>query len=308
LVGTSMRYTFDDAKASTKRVTQYYEILGSRGIWHKGWKAVTDHGPLSGLGSFDKDGWALFHTDEDRAEAHDVADQFPEKVKEMSALWLEEAKRYNVFPLIDYSGEKDLRKIMALEYHIPVTPSGKYTYYPGTLEVPERSVANTHGVSYKVMAEIDVTKDAYGVIFAHGSRFGGHALFIKGGKITSCYNFLGIPPEQRLTADAPTPGKHIVGVEFTKQRMGQYNESYGPQKLYVDDKVVAEGEIRTMTGHFSLCGEGLCIGYDSGDPVSSEYGSKSHFTGGTITKVVFDIADDAYVDVEKHMYVALARD
>jgi arylsulfatase A-like enzyme len=308
LVGTSMRYTFDDAKASTKRVTQYYEILGSRGIWHKGWKAVTDHGPLSGLGSFDKDRWSLFHTDEDRAEAHDVADQFPEKVKEMSALWLEEAKRYNVFPLIDYSGEKDLQKILELEYHIPVTPSGKYTYYPGTLEVPERSVANTHAVSFKVMAEIDVTKDAYGVIFAHGSRFGGHALFIKGGNITYCYNFLGIPPEQRVTADAPTPGKHIVGVEFTKQRMGQCNESYGPLKLYVDDKVVAEGEIRTMTGHFSLCGEGLCIGYDSGDPVSSEYGSKSQFTGGTITKVVFDVADDAYVDVEKHMHAALARD
>ena len=75
--------------------------------------------------------------------------------------------------------------------------------------------------------------------------------------------------------------------------MGQYNESHGPLKLYVYDQVVAEGEIRTMTGHFSLCGEGLCVGYDSSDTVSSEYGSESHFTGGTITKVVFDVADDA---------------
>jgi arylsulfatase A-like enzyme len=308
LVGTSMRYTFDDAQAHTKRVTQYYEMLGNRGIWHKGWKAVTDHGPLSGLSNFDKDRWSLFHTDEDRSEAHDLADQYPEKVKEMIALWFEEAKRYNVLPLIDYSAEKDLQKIMALEYHLPVTPSGKYTYYPGTLEVPERSVANTHGVSYKVMAEIDTTKDAYGVIFAHGSRFGGHALFVKDGKITYCYNFLGIPPEQRVTANAPTPGKHIVGVEFTKERMGQYNESHGPLKLFVDDKVVAEGQIRTMTGHFSLCGEGLCVGYDSSDPVSSEYGEKSHFTGGTVTKVVFDVADDAYVDVERHMQAALMRD
>jgi hypothetical protein len=80
--------------------------------------------------------------------------------------------------------------------------------------------------------------------------------------------------------------------------MGQYNESHGPLKLYVDDKVVAEGEIRTMTGHFSLCGEGLCVGY----------GSKSQFTGGTIKKVVFDVADDAYVDVERHMPAALMRD
>jgi arylsulfatase len=138
-----MRYTFDDGKAQTKRITQYYEMLGSRGIWHKGWKAVTDHGPFSGLGNFDKDRWSLFHTDEDRSEAHDLADQYPEKVKELTALWFEEAKRYNVLPLIDYSIEKDLQKIMELEYHLPVTPSGRYTYYPGTLEVPERSVANT---------------------------------------------------------------------------------------------------------------------------------------------------------------------
>jgi arylsulfatase len=308
LVGTSMRYTFDEPKAETKRITQYYEMLGSRGIWHKGWKAVTDHGPFSGIGNFDKDRWLLFHTDEDRSEAHDLADQHPEKVKELVALWFEEAKRYNVFPLIDYSIEKDIQKILALEYHIPVTPSGKYTYYPGTLPVPERSVANTHGVSYKILADIEVTKDAQGVIFANGSRFGGHALYIKEGKLTYCYNFLGIPPEQRISANAPAPGKHIVGVEFTKARMGQYNESHGPIKLYVDDKVVAEGEIRTMTGHFSLCGEGLCVGYDSSDPVSSEYGSDSHFKGGTINKVVFDVADDAYVDVERHMQAAFARD
>jgi arylsulfatase len=90
--------------------------------------------------------------------------------------------------------------------------------------------------------------------------------------------------------------------------MGQYNESHGPLKLYIDDKVVAEAEIRTMTGHFSLCGEGLCVGYDSSDPVSSEYGTQSHFTGGTIKKVVIDVADDAYVDVERHMQAALMRD
>jgi arylsulfatase len=210
--------------------------------------------------------------------------------------------------LIDYSIEKDLQKMLALEYHIPVTPAGKYTYYPGTLPVPERSVANTHAVSFKILAEINVTKDAYGVIFANGSRFGGHALYIKDGKIVYCYNFLGIPPEQRISANAPTPGEHIVGVEFTKERMGQYTEAHGLLKLYVDDKIVAQGEIRTMSGHFSLSGEGLCVGYDSSDPVSSEYGTKSHFTGGTIAKVIFDVADDAYVDIERHMHAALARD
>lgn len=210
--------------------------------------------------------------------------------------------------MIDYSIEKDLEKILELEYKLPVTPSGKYTYYPGTLQVPERSTPNVHGVSYKILAEVEVAKDSRGVIFAQGSRFGGHSLFIKNGKVTYAYNFLGIPPEQRITGNAPGSGRHVIGVEFTKQRMGQYHESYGPLKLYVDGKVVAESEIRTMTGHFSLCGEGLCIGYDSGDAVSSEYKPKFEFTGGRIVKVVFDVANDAYIDVESHMAAAMARD
>jgi len=272
------------------------------------WKAVTEHGPFSGMGNFDQDRWQLFHIDVDRSEAHDVADQYPDKVKELVALWFEEARKDNVLPLIDYSIEKDLQKILDLEYKLPVTPSGKYTSYPGTLSVPERSTPNVHGVSYKVLAQIEITKDAQGVIFAHGSRFGGHALFMKNGKILYVYNFLGIPPEQLITSTAPGAGKHVIGVEFTKKRMGEYHESYGPLKLYVDDKVVAGSEIRTMTGHFSLCGEGLCVGYDSGDSVSSEYKPKFEFTGGRIIKVIFDVADDAYVDVERHTAAALARD
>jgi arylsulfatase len=99
-----------------------------------------------------------------------------------------------------------------------------------------------------------------------------------------------------------------VGVEFTKERTGDNREAIGPLRLYIADRMVAEQEIRTVLGHFSLCGEGLCIGYDSADPVSSMYTSGFSFSGGTIRKVVFDIADDAYVDVEAHLAAAMARD
>ena len=163
-------------------------------------------------------------------------------------------------------------------------------------------------MSYKVLADVDLTTQSEGIIFAHGSRFGGHALFIKEGTLHYVYNFLGIPPEKRLSAPLTLTGRHILGVEFTKERMGEYREGVGPAKLYVDDQVVAEEEIRTVLGHFSLCGEGLCIGYDSADPVSSLYPSGFPFTGGAIVKVVFDIADDAYVDVEAHLAAAMARD
>jgi hypothetical protein len=90
--------------------------------------------------------------------------------------------------------------------------------------------------------------------------------------------------------------------------MGDYHESYGPLKLYIDEQVVAEGQIKTQGSRYSLCGEGLCIGYDAGDAVSREYNPKFEFTGGRIVKVVFDVADDVYVDVERQFAAALARD
>ena len=305
LPGVSMRYSFDAADAATAKETQYYEMLGTRGIWHKGWKAVTEHGPVPlNLGKFDQDRWQLFHTDEDRSEAHDLADQHPEKLEELKALWLAEAKKYDVLPLNDLG----IFEFRALEYEIAVPASGRYTYYPGTSEVPEASAARTTNASHRILAEVEFTEDSQGVIVAQGSRFGGFSLFVKDGKLTYTYNFLGIPPEQRIVADAPTSGTHIVGIEFTKERTGEHHEPHGPLKLFVDDEVVAEDEIRTIASRYSLCGEGLCIGYDGGDAVSSEYKPRFEFTGGRIVKVVFDVADDAYVDVEREMAAAMARD
>ncbi|MRG59636.1 sulfatase-like hydrolase/transferase [Agromyces sp. CFH 90414] len=310
LPGVSMRYSFD-ADGPTTKQTQYYEMLGSRGIWHEGWKAVAEHGPMGGFSGFDEDRWQLFHTDVDRAEAHDLAAEHPEKLEELKALWLEDAKANDVLPLNDLQiigNPKDFETFVAMEFHQPAPPSGRFVYYPGTSEVPERSAANVHNVSYKILAEVELTSESEGVVFAHGSRFGGHALFVKDGTITYAYNFLGIPPEDRIQAPAPVSGRHIIGVEFTKERLGEYREGIGPLKLYVDETLVAEQEIRTVMGHFSLCGEGLTIGRDSADPVSALYGPGFDWKGGAIEKVVFDIADDAYIDLEAHLAAAMARD
>ena len=134
-----------------------------------------------------------------------LADENPAKVKELADLWMEEAEANNVLPLNDMQAVgKDLQAFLKMEYHMAIPPSGQYTYYPGTTEIPERSAANVHAVSYKALAEIDVTGVAQGVIFASGSRFGGHSLFIKDGTLTYAYNFLGIPPETRFSAPAPT--------------------------------------------------------------------------------------------------------
>jgi hypothetical protein len=147
------------------------------------------------------------------------------------------------------------------------------------------------------------------VIYAQGARFGGHSLFVKERKLYYAYNFIGIPPEQQLVSDREIdPGDHILGVEFTKQSVGDRHETHGTAKLYIDDQVVAEAPLKTQPGHFALCGEGLSIGRDSSDPVSHEYTGGFDFTGGKIHEVEVNIGDDVYLDIERDFAAAMARD
>ncbi|MET0167553.1 MAG: arylsulfatase, partial [Vicinamibacterales bacterium] len=305
LNGVSMRYTFDSAKAPTQKQRQYYAMLGTRGLWQGGWKAAALHAPISGVGHFDKDRWELYHVDVDRSESKNLAEQHPEKLKELISAWLEEADKNFVLPLDD----RTALELLTIQHPLEEPPRTRYIYYPGTSPIPETSAANVRGRSYKIIADVDITDKASGVIFAHGSRFGGHALFIKNQKLYYVYNFLGIKPEQKLVSPRTlTPGKHALGVEFIREKAGQYQESLGKARLYVDDKVVAEGPMRTQSGHFTLCGDGLCIGFDSADKVTEEYESPGTFTGGRILGVGIDVGKDAYLDLQRLAAAALARD
>ena len=304
LAGVSMRYSFEDADVPTRKETQYYEMLSTRGLWHNGWKVSTEHGPMINRGAFDDDRWQLFHTDVDRSEAHDLAAEHPEKVKELSEMWLAEARRNNVLPLNDYGVEG----IHALEYKVAPPEDGRYTYYPDTSEVPEASAARTLGSSFKILAEVEFTKASTGVIVSQGSRFGGYTMFVKNGVLSFVYNFLGIAPEQKLSCPLPDPGRHVVGVDFAKNSISDRLEALGAMTLYVDDEAVGRADFRTQSGHYALCGEGVAVGRDSADPVSTEYSPGFAFTGGRIFKVTFDVGDDAYVDLERRMGAILARD
>jgi Sulfatase len=303
LPGVSMRYSFDAPTAPTAKKTQYYEMLSTRGIWQNGWKASTEHGPMIDKGQFDRDRWQLFHTDVDRSEAHDLAAEHPDKLKELVALWMEEAKKFNVLPLNDYG----VAGIHSLEYRVAPPAGGRYTYYPDTTEIPEASSARTLGGSFKILAEVDLTKSALGVIVSQGSRFGGYSLFVKDGRLSFVYNFLGIPPEQTLSCAAPV-GRHVVGAAFERCEITPKSEALGAMTLYVDEDAKATAEFRIQCGHYSLAGEGLAVGRDTGDPVSHEYRSQFPLTGGTVDKVVYDVADDAYIDLERRLGAALARD
>jgi arylsulfatase A-like enzyme len=305
LNGVSMRYSFDGAKAKTTKKVQYYAMLGTRGIWKDGWKAAAMHAPISGAGHFDKDRWELYQADVDRSESKDLAKENPDKLKELIDAWFAEAKTNNVLPLDDRTAVE----LLTLQHPVTEPPRNRYVYFPDTSPVPEAVGVNIRGRSYKIIADVDLTSDAHGVLFAHGSRFGGHALFIKDRKLFYVYNFLGIKPEQKLVSKEDlAPGKHALGVAFVREKSGQHGEAIGKAQLYIDDKVVAESPMKTQPGHFSLGGDGICVGYDSEDRVSEEYEAPYAFTDGKLLGVAVDVGDDVYLDLEKEAVGAFARD
>ncbi len=305
LPGVSMRYSFDDAAAATRKERQYYCMLGTRGIWQQGWKAVAVHGPTSGIGRFDEDQWQLFHTDVDRSEAHDLAAELPDRLKQLIEVWFEEAGKYDVLPLDDRLPPE----ILTDPRPQPEPDRTEFVYYPDTADVPESVAPNIRSRSFKVLAEVEITDaDAQGVIFAQGSRFGGHALFLKDHKLWYSYNFLGASPEQTFASEALSPGKYVLGMEFAKESVGEHGEAHGTTRLYVNEDAVAEGPMRTQLGQFTLAGDGLCVGRDSGDAVSREYTAPGAFTGGTIRQVEVSVGDDQYIDLERHASAMLARE
>jgi arylsulfatase A-like enzyme len=305
LSGVSMRYSFDDSDAATHKKRQYYAMLGTRGMWVEGWKAVAMHVPLVGTGNFDKDTWELYHTDVDRSESNNLAKEHPEKLEELIKIWFEEAEKNFVLPLDDRSA----RELFAIERPAEEEARERYIYYPGTSSIPESVAVNVRARSFKILADVEITDPkCSGVIFAHGSRFGGHTLFIKDNKLFYVYNFLGIKPEQKFISGELKPGKYTLGMEFIRESAGKYQESIGTTKLYVNEKVVAEGPMKTQPGKFTLCGDGLCVGFDSADAVSEEYKGSNPFKGGTIKFVGITHEKAQYLDLETLARAAFSVD
>jgi len=305
LSGVSMKYSFD-AKPDdpTQKHVQYYAMLGTRAIWQDGWKAVAVHAPLTDKGKFDQDKWELYHVDVDRSESTDLAKENPEKLEALKKLWDEEADKNKAKPLDD----RTTVQILNTERPEEESPKDTYTYYPHTSAVPEAVAVNLRGKSYKILANVEIANtNCSGVIFAHGSRFGGHSLFIKDHKLYYVYNFLGIK-EQKLISKTLKPGKYVLGMEFKKEKEGEHRESMGTMKLYVEGSEVASGPMTAQVGKFTLVGDGLCVGYDSGDPVSKEYKSPGEFKGGTIQFVRVSTGKEEFQELERVARVASATE
>jgi len=289
--GVSMLYSLDAADAPTRRHVQYYEMLGRRAIWADGWKATTDHENDSG-NDFSRDRWQLYHVAEDFSEAHDLAAEHPDKVRSLEALWLSEARRYQVLPLDDRLGSR-----VATPRPGAAPPRSRYTLFPGTSPIPEIAGPRTIGRSHTITAHVDVpASGAEGVLLAQGSKFGGFSVFVQGGKLVYVHNYVGVVEYTvESTSDVPT-GKSALRVEV--EMTGPADPLHGKGapahvRLFVDDRQVGEGRLpTTVPVLYSLAGEGLSTGRDVEVEVSRRYQAPFPFTG-VLDKVVLDLGRGA---------------
>jgi arylsulfatase A-like enzyme len=305
--GVSMRYGFTDADAPTTRRTQFYSMLGSRAIWHDGWKAITTHPTLSGWSHFNDDEWELYHTDVDRGELHNLAAEHPDKLRELVNLWFAEAGANQAFPLDDRSAFE----IFVTPRPVLSPPRNRYVYYPHAAEVPESQAVNLRNRSFVIGALVDIPQPgSEGVLFAQGSRFGGHALYVQGNRLHYVNNFVGLV-EQKVDAseDLPQGENLILSASFDKDGEDPQHISTGILSLYHGETKVGEGRIKTQPGKFSIAGEGLSIGRDSGEAVTDYTGTAPwSFTGGTIRRVAVDVSGEPYVDLEREAQAMLMRE
>jgi len=304
LEGESFAATFDDVKAKG-RETQFYSMLSTRGIYHDGWKAasVTPATP-DGWGEFATQRWELFNTETDPSECHDLAEQHPDKLQELTALWWSEAGKYNALPL----ESRTALAILNTERPQLAKARDQYTYYPDCAEVPESVAVNIRNRSYSITADVTIEQNAAGVLFAHGCRFGGHALYIRDGKLKYDYNYVG-EMDQYVVSSKPIPtGDCRLSASFEKSGTGMPTE--GVLSLYINQEKVGEGKIKIQPGKFSLAGEGLNVGMDRGEAVTDDYPGDAPwaFTGGTIHKVIVNVSVDPWVDLVKEAQAAFARD
>jgi arylsulfatase A-like enzyme len=302
--GVSFAHTLDDADAPTHKITQFYSMLGTRGVWHQGWHAATVHPALGDWGGFDRDRWELFNMAEDRNQTRDVADQYPEKLEEMKNLWAMLAGKYQGLPLDDRGAVAVLNEMRPQ----PGKPRDQYVYYPNCEPVPQGVGAKTIQRSYDIAARVNIETDQPdGVIFAQGSHIGGHTLYLREGYLNYVYNWLG-EVQQKLRAGKPmAKGKHTVGVSFEMQRQDETSSPIGPARLFIDDEEVASHDIKTQPSLFGLEGV-ITVGRDTGRPASDDYESPDPFRGGVVERVTVNLKGAPYYDPHKEAELAQRRD
>jgi arylsulfatase len=290
--GVSMAYSFDDAVAAERHQTQYFEMFCNRGIYHKGWTAVTKHRtPWAALAeklpAFDQDCWELYDTTTDWSQAKDLAKQQPDKLHELQRLWLIEAAKYNVLPLDD-------RTVARLNPDTAGRPQlvkgDRQLLFGGMGRLTESSILNLHNKSHAITADVVLPKEgAEGVIVALGGIIGGWSLYAKNGRLKYCYNFYGLKYSYTESTTTLPKGRHQLRMEFEYDGGGVAKG--GNVTLYVDGKSVATGRVDETEPAIFSADETCDIGTEYGSSVTTDYNQRQ-FTG-EVNWVEFVIGEDA---------------
>jgi arylsulfatase len=309
--GTSMLYTFNDSAAPERHDLQYFEMFANRGVYHKGWSAVTKHRiPWVMMGgalpAFDDDVWELYDGNSDYSQARNLAAEKPDMLAKLQRLWLIEATKYNVLPLDDRGAER-LEPMLAGR---PTLIRGtSQRFFPGMGRLSENSVVSIKNKSFSVTAEIEVpTGGAEGVIVAQGGRFGGWSVYVKAGKAKFVYNVLGIH-EFAVEADLQIPdGRHQVRMEFAYDGGGLAKG--GDVTLYYDGTAVGTGRVGVTQPMIFSADETTDIGYESGTTVTPDYTVHGSRFTGKIQWVQIDLGvddHDHFIDPDERLRIAMAR-
>ena len=282
LEGVSFVYTFERPDAPSRHNVQYFEMLGSRGIYKDGWWAgsfnhlpwPTDRSPFNSAPETKP--WELYHLDDDYSQANNVATQYPDKLKELEDLFDSEAKRNHVYPLEPLRNDG-----------LPLVTNGKssFVYRSGQQPLPSASTPALSRRAHVITANLDVpVAGASGVIVAQGGRYGGFTLYVKSGSLIYESNINGHRVGQVVSSDPLPSGKVIVAAEFTPdgaapQQPGVASPTAPPVggvvTLSINGKPVGSGHVLGIGNN----GDTFDIGYDRGSPVSASYPSPFSFTG-----------------------------
>jgi arylsulfatase A-like enzyme len=319
LHGVSLRHTFDDPKAASRRTTQYFEMLGHRSIYKDGWRAVcpwpgpsfTEAGvgfgeaiPAEKLVQLDATGWELYHVAEDFAENHNVAAEHRDKLIELIGTWYVEAGKYDVLP-IDGSG---LARMVA-EKPLVAPPRDHYTYRAGTQSTPFFAAPRVLNRPHSITAQVDIPEHgAQGVLLCQGTAAGGYSLYVKDGKLHYVHNYVGRGLYGVHSEDGLPAGRHEIRFEFEPTGppdLAAGRGAPGTAQLYVDGELVGAAEI-PVTTPFMLNPGALTCGANPGSPVTSDYASPFTFTG-TIDHVTVDVSGHLIKDDEAELRAHLAR-
>jgi arylsulfatase len=303
--GVSMAYTFDKPDAASTHKTQYFEIFGNRAIYSDGWFAGTIHrAPWEQLPrrKLQEDIWELYDSRTDFSLANDLAASNPAKLKELQALFMKEATKYRVLPIDD----RLLERVNAATAGRPdlMGERTSLTLSEGMVGMSENVFINIKNRSLSITADVEIPEGgANGVIIAQAGRFGGWSLYLKDGKPTYCYNFLGLQQFKVSAPEALAAGKTTVRMNFDYDGGGIGKG--GTATILVNGKEVASGRIERTQGMIFSADETAGVGMDDATPVTTDYKERDNSFTGKIVKVTVDVkpigaAVKAQADAARH--------